>query len=494
MTATLLPPNSTPLERALAAVIARISDVPVPVGDLWHPARCPAPLLPWLAWSLSVDDWSSDWPDAQQREVIAASVEIHRHKGSRWSVRRALSVMGYGDCDVTEGWQTMVGGPWVVGDDPAPMRDLLAGTGGLAVEVARASSATCVDAAGLVVSVGANQPRMDHDPITLEPRGLLLERAGANLMGWSELVEAGGKWLAIQNGAASPVGGPRGQTGAWRFTPTAGTTGNQRLKTPSSPVEAGTRYSVQMWLRAAGCRYVSITAPIMGGATALVDLDSGSVTGAGARIAATVDGWHHVLIEGRLAATTVVDGINIWAANAAGATVFAADGVAGFDIWHPQIEAGAVCTSYIPTANGAATRAADQLVLPARLGTRELTITTASWTVTLPAAEMTGDLRPAVIMPTHVQRIETGPADGPQPIPVPVGGAGHWAEYWVTVRAPVMPEAVAAIARRLASVAPARCHLTRIDVDAVTVVVGGPWVVGAPDVTVGATYPTTEIL
>ena len=240
--------------------------------------------------------------------------------------------------------------------------------------------------------------------------------------------------------------------------------------------------------------YVSITAPIMGGATALVDLDTGSVTGAGARIAATVDGWHHVLIEGRLAATTVVDGINIWAANAAGATVFAADGVAGFDIWHPQIEAGAVCTSYIPTTNGAATRAADQLVLPARLGTRELTITTASWTVTLPAAEMTGDLRPAVIMPTHVQRIEIGPADGPQPIPVPVGGAGHWAEYWVTVRAPVMPEAVAAIARRLASVAPARCHLTRIDVDAVTVVVGGPWVVGAPDVTVGATYPTTEIL
>ena len=43
---TLLPPNATALERALASVIARISDVPVPIGDLWNPARCPAPLLP----------------------------------------------------------------------------------------------------------------------------------------------------------------------------------------------------------------------------------------------------------------------------------------------------------------------------------------------------------------------------------------------------------------------------------------------------------------
>lgn len=113
---TLLPPNATALERALASVIARISDVPVPIGDLWNPARCPAPLLPWLAWALSVDEWDSSWTEDVQRAVIAASVEIHRHKGSLWSVRQALSLIGYGDCDITEGWQTMVAGPWSVGD------------------------------------------------------------------------------------------------------------------------------------------------------------------------------------------------------------------------------------------------------------------------------------------------------------------------------------------------------------------------------------------
>lgn len=99
---TLLPPNATPLERALASVLARISDVPVPIADLWNPARCPAPLLPWLAWTLSVDEWDSGWPEEVQREVIAASVDIHRHKGTIWAMRRALVVAGLGDAQIIE--------------------------------------------------------------------------------------------------------------------------------------------------------------------------------------------------------------------------------------------------------------------------------------------------------------------------------------------------------------------------------------------------------
>lgn len=118
---TLLPSNATRLERALGQVIGRISDVPVPIADLWSPHRCPAPLLPWLAWALSVDEWDAGWPEDRKRDVIAASVEIHRHKGSMWAVRRTLAVMGYGDCDITEGRATMVGGDWVVGDPDVPV-------------------------------------------------------------------------------------------------------------------------------------------------------------------------------------------------------------------------------------------------------------------------------------------------------------------------------------------------------------------------------------
>lgn len=87
---TLLPPNSTPLERGLARVAARLSDVPLPLAALWDPATCPMPLLPWLAWALSVDSWDPDWVDATKRAAVANSIAEHRIKGTRASVEAVL--------------------------------------------------------------------------------------------------------------------------------------------------------------------------------------------------------------------------------------------------------------------------------------------------------------------------------------------------------------------------------------------------------------------
>jgi len=92
--ADLLPINATPLERDLANTTARISDVPVPVDTMWDPDNCPEALLPWLAWAMSVDEWDSTWTTAYKREVIKASVNIHRHKGTIGALRDALSALG----------------------------------------------------------------------------------------------------------------------------------------------------------------------------------------------------------------------------------------------------------------------------------------------------------------------------------------------------------------------------------------------------------------
>jgi len=92
---SLLPPNATPQETAIEAATARIAAVPVPNAALWSPATCPAALLPWLAWALSVDEWDGTWPVAQQRAVIAASVGVHRKKGTRGAVVAALAAVEY---------------------------------------------------------------------------------------------------------------------------------------------------------------------------------------------------------------------------------------------------------------------------------------------------------------------------------------------------------------------------------------------------------------
>lgn len=95
MSTDLLPTSATAQERALSNATARIGDINVPIDTLWNPWTCPEALLPWLAWALSVDVWDSSWSETQKRATIAASVQVHRIKGTRGAVRHALDALGY---------------------------------------------------------------------------------------------------------------------------------------------------------------------------------------------------------------------------------------------------------------------------------------------------------------------------------------------------------------------------------------------------------------
>lgn len=87
----LLPPNATPLERGLESATARISDVPVSLRQLWNPATCPAHLLPWIAWGVSIDFWDAAWTEAEKRNAIAGAIEAQRRKGTRASLRSVIN-------------------------------------------------------------------------------------------------------------------------------------------------------------------------------------------------------------------------------------------------------------------------------------------------------------------------------------------------------------------------------------------------------------------
>lgn len=100
----LLPPNTTPLERAAAEALAEIQRVPVSLRQLWNPYTCPARLLPYLAWAFSVDRWDPAWSTAAKREVIATSFFVHRKKGTISALRRVVEPLGY-LLEVDEWWQ-----------------------------------------------------------------------------------------------------------------------------------------------------------------------------------------------------------------------------------------------------------------------------------------------------------------------------------------------------------------------------------------------------
>ncbi len=100
---SLLPPNSTALERAIEGAMASpITAIEIPISQLWNPQTCPLHMLPYLAWALSVDEWDPNWSEEDQRNVVAESVELHRLKGTLGSIKRVLKSAGYGDATVLE--------------------------------------------------------------------------------------------------------------------------------------------------------------------------------------------------------------------------------------------------------------------------------------------------------------------------------------------------------------------------------------------------------
>lgn len=100
---SLLPPNATSQERAVANTMARLSDVPIDIRTINNPDTCPLALLPWLAWARSVNEWDSDWSEETKRAVIASSYAVHRKKGSIGSIKQALTAAGYPGAVILEG-------------------------------------------------------------------------------------------------------------------------------------------------------------------------------------------------------------------------------------------------------------------------------------------------------------------------------------------------------------------------------------------------------
>lgn len=104
---TLLPPNARNLELELEHLSYRLNGSAWPLTVLWNPISCEAHILPWLAWSFSIDEWDPNWSEDAKRAAIAASIPVHRRKGTIGAVKRALTATGYGDAEVIEryGWQ-----------------------------------------------------------------------------------------------------------------------------------------------------------------------------------------------------------------------------------------------------------------------------------------------------------------------------------------------------------------------------------------------------
>lgn len=102
---SLLPPSATETEIRLAEAHSGLSALAVPLRDIWNPDTCPVSLLPYLAWSRSVDRWDESWTEAVKRQVVKDAFYIHRRKGTISAIRRVVEPFGF-LIRVIEWWQT----------------------------------------------------------------------------------------------------------------------------------------------------------------------------------------------------------------------------------------------------------------------------------------------------------------------------------------------------------------------------------------------------
>jgi hypothetical protein len=224
----------------------------------------------------------------------------------------------------------------------------------------RASSGSYFGADGLIKYAGVNEARFDHNPLTGESLGLLVEEQRTNLLLQSNAFTT--TWQAGANTltSASAVS-PDGTTNGWRFADTAANSTHIIFQPIAWTAVATTftvyaKYDTHRWI---GARIGNTGNQFFGS----WDLQNGVVgsftAGATIGMQAVGNGWYRLTLTATLTSAGLAN-VLLYLNNADSASALTYAGTStGSYIYGAQLEVGAFATSYIPTTTAAATRNAD---------------------------------------------------------------------------------------------------------------------------------------
>ena len=208
----------------------------------------------------------------------------------------------------------------------------------------------------------AGVPRFDHNPVTGESLGLLVEEQQTNLLTYSEQFD-NAFWLKTnaligQNFVLAPDGTLTGDKLI------ENSVNGQHAVSGNVNAVAGT-YTLSVYLKAAERTWAAVGIYDVGAGTSyrtFFNLYSGAVGTNAAGNTATItpvgNGWFRCSVS-RAITGSGTNSCSIFVSNADGVLSYQGDGYSGIYIWGAQLEAGAFPTSYIKTEASQVTRAAD---------------------------------------------------------------------------------------------------------------------------------------
>lgn len=106
--------------RILAELAARLQDSDLTPLLVYLIDLTPSSALPWLAGQFAVtgdNGWNLADSEDSRRALIKNAIELHRYKGTPWSVRQVIRSLGFGEVEITEGAEGL--GPDITSRWPA---------------------------------------------------------------------------------------------------------------------------------------------------------------------------------------------------------------------------------------------------------------------------------------------------------------------------------------------------------------------------------------
>jgi hypothetical protein len=212
-------------------------------------------------------------------------------------------------------------------------------------------------------TAAAGVARFDHNPITGESLGLLIEEQRVNLSTYSDDF-SNAAWNFSENSSitANTIIAPDGTLTADGLIENT-STGVHRRGRQNISITSGQVYTISVYAKSSN-RNLMINAVNNFGARANFNLSNGTINSTSngtSSILNAGNGWYRCSVTGT-APTTTASGTFLFQINTntlSDDNSYTGDGWSGIYIWGAQVEAGAFATSYIPTVASQVTRSPD---------------------------------------------------------------------------------------------------------------------------------------
>ena len=234
----------------------------------------------------------------------------------------------------------------------------------------RGSTGTYFGSDGLMRTAGVNEPRFDHDPITGQSLGLMIEESRSNLLTYSE--DFSNAIYGIGSGSISTntITAPDGTTTADAFIENTTSNAYHFFNQFITKAASSITYTLSIFVKSKGGRRVGLRIEsggagvvsefnVVTGTNTVIGTYNSGFSNPSSSIIKYPNDWYRITLTVTSNTSTSLFIQLYLVSNTTNSSVYTGNGTSGIYVWGAQLEQGSFPTSYIPTTASTVTRSAD---------------------------------------------------------------------------------------------------------------------------------------